>query len=302
MRIDKDEIKSKTSIYDVLSKYSIQIDRTGMCVCPFHRDNDASLKIYNNNTFHCFGCGADGDAIEFVEKMENCDFFKACEIIAGENFSRYEHQAPIKTTNYKPDKDRIKRFVLYCHKNIGKTNYFAKRHLTSETIRRFTLGYDAKHNAVIIPYNRRLSYYQSRNIDTKKFYKPNVDLAGKEPLFNVEVLKTKNIVFVVESPICAMSIMQCGFNAIATCGTQGWKKVPIAELDPDCKLVLCFDNDIEGQKAQKLLIDALPSKCFEFNVAGDCKDPNELLMKDGEKLKENLNNAIVYVKNNLKEV
>ena len=38
--------------------------------CPFHQDKTASLSIYPNNGFHCFGCGAHGkNAIDFVAKL-----------------------------------------------------------------------------------------------------------------------------------------------------------------------------------------------------------------------------------------
>lgn len=289
MKIDAEAIKQSISIYDILGKYSIPVDRAGMVVCPFHGDKNASMKIYaNTNTFHCFGCEADGDIFAFVQKMENCDFFKALEIVAGENFSRYERPEPPKSKNYVFDKSKIVKFVVNCHKNVGKTNYFGKRYLNRETIQRFRLGYDEKHNSVVIPYSRSLTYYQSRNIDTKKFYKPKTDVAGREPLFNQEVLQTDNVVFVVESPICAMSIMQCGFNALATCGTQGWKKIPQIPLHDDCYLILCFDNDVEGKKAEFDLFKTMFDRCFVGNIADECKDPNELLMKDAERLKRNL--------------
>ncbi|WP_394332395.1 CHC2 zinc finger domain-containing protein, partial [Alkaliflexus imshenetskii] len=41
--------------------------------CPFHQDDKPSCKIYSDTgTFHCFGCGATGDQIEFIEKYEKC--------------------------------------------------------------------------------------------------------------------------------------------------------------------------------------------------------------------------------------
>src|SRR3989304_6877596 len=82
------EIKSRLSIYTVLKHYGLQPDRNGMVKCPFHADDTASMKIYpQTNTFNCFGCGKNGDVIEFIQLKENCSkheaILKAAEL-AGE--------------------------------------------------------------------------------------------------------------------------------------------------------------------------------------------------------------------------
>ena len=46
--------------------------RRVMVKCPFHADRTASLAIYPNNGFHCFGCGAHGkNAVDFVMRLSN---------------------------------------------------------------------------------------------------------------------------------------------------------------------------------------------------------------------------------------
>lgn len=63
------EIKSHLNILTVLRHYNLSVNKHDMLKCPFHEDKDPSLKIYSKtNTFHCFGCGATGDQIEFIEK------------------------------------------------------------------------------------------------------------------------------------------------------------------------------------------------------------------------------------------
>jgi DNA primase len=65
------EIKSRLSIETVLNHYHLQPDRHHLLKCPFHDDKDPSLKIYpETNTFNCFGCGAAGDVIEFIERYD----------------------------------------------------------------------------------------------------------------------------------------------------------------------------------------------------------------------------------------
>jgi len=65
------EIKQRLSIETVLSHYHLHPDKHHLLKCPFHDDKDPSLKIYpETNTFNCFGCGATGDVIEFIERYD----------------------------------------------------------------------------------------------------------------------------------------------------------------------------------------------------------------------------------------
>lgn len=65
------DIKQRLSIQRVLNHYHLQPDRNGMLKCPFHEDDTASLKIYpETNTYNCFGCKRNGDAIEFCSEKE----------------------------------------------------------------------------------------------------------------------------------------------------------------------------------------------------------------------------------------
>lgn len=54
--------------------------------CPFHNEKTPSFTVDTvKNIFKCFGCGAGGDAIEFVMLKENLPFIEACKAIAGSN-------------------------------------------------------------------------------------------------------------------------------------------------------------------------------------------------------------------------
>ena len=63
-----EQIKSAVSTKDAAIFYGIRVSRNGMCCCPFHPDRHPSMKV--DNRFHCFGCGADGDVINFVERLD----------------------------------------------------------------------------------------------------------------------------------------------------------------------------------------------------------------------------------------
>jgi DNA primase len=65
------DIKKRLPITKVLAHYNIKLDKNNHIRCPFHQDDKPSCKIYpETGTFHCFGCGATGDQVEFCVKKE----------------------------------------------------------------------------------------------------------------------------------------------------------------------------------------------------------------------------------------
>ena len=86
MHFDIDKIKEQVNITELILSYGLEIKNT-MLKCPFHGDKNPSMKIYTDtNSFCCFGCGASGDTIKFVELIENTDFSGACEKLV-QNFN-----------------------------------------------------------------------------------------------------------------------------------------------------------------------------------------------------------------------
>ena len=63
-----EELKSRLLMPDVARFYGLEINRAGFAACPFHPDKTPSLKIYAEH-YHCFGCGAHGDATDFVARL-----------------------------------------------------------------------------------------------------------------------------------------------------------------------------------------------------------------------------------------
>lgn len=77
-----DEIKQEYSMRDIVGRYGLIPNRGGFIPCPFHKENTASMKIYENG-YYCFGCGENGDIFDFVQRMENVDFKEAFQALGG---------------------------------------------------------------------------------------------------------------------------------------------------------------------------------------------------------------------------
>ena len=80
-----EEIRSKNDIVDVISGY-VRIQKKGsnyMGLCPFHNEKSPSFSVSGSKQiYHCFGCGAHGDAIGYVAQMFGLSQYDAaCKII-----------------------------------------------------------------------------------------------------------------------------------------------------------------------------------------------------------------------------
>ena len=85
--IDVERFKDEISIRNIINQYT-NIDKQGFAKCPFHSDTHPSLKIYDkgqrqsDHHWYCFGCQVGGDVITFIEKIENCGFQEAIQILS----------------------------------------------------------------------------------------------------------------------------------------------------------------------------------------------------------------------------
>lgn len=76
-----EEIKERVSVRDVLKEHGVKI-RRNMCSCPFHKDVNPSMAIYDK-TVKCFSCGFSGDIFSLTQKMDNCSFKEAFLVLGG---------------------------------------------------------------------------------------------------------------------------------------------------------------------------------------------------------------------------
>src|SRR2546429_8326081 len=82
-----DELRSRIPLGDLVGR-RVRLTRRGReqaGLCPFHNEKTPSFYIVEDKGFfHCFGCGAHGDAIGFLMRADNLDFIEAVARLAGE--------------------------------------------------------------------------------------------------------------------------------------------------------------------------------------------------------------------------
>ena len=80
--MDYKAINEAASMEAVLAAYGIRTDaHKKVALCPFHADKDPSLHVYAHG-FYCFACGAGGDAIKFVQRMDGVSAADAARKVA----------------------------------------------------------------------------------------------------------------------------------------------------------------------------------------------------------------------------
>ncbi len=147
------EVKEKNDIVDVISGY-VSLRRSGnryLGLCPFHSEKTPSFFVNPAmQLYHCFGCGAGGTVIHFIEQIENLDFVEAVKFLAqraGIPLPEEKHEVS--------DLTRLKRNIREMNKLAGRTYfrqlnsevgrnalaYLRGRGLSDDTIKTYGLGY-----------------------------------------------------------------------------------------------------------------------------------------------------------------
>ena len=85
-------VKQSVTTRQAAEHYGIRVNRNGMACCPFHNDKTPSMKL--DKRFHCFGCGADGDVIDFVAALYGLGKKEAAAQLASDFGLAYEDWKP----------------------------------------------------------------------------------------------------------------------------------------------------------------------------------------------------------------
>ena len=73
-----DTIRTSVSALEAGRALGLNIDRHGRCACPVHNGVHHNCKLDSGDRgFHCFRCGAGGDAIHLVQSVQGCSFLQA---------------------------------------------------------------------------------------------------------------------------------------------------------------------------------------------------------------------------------
>ncbi len=147
-----EELKMNCDIESVVSSY-VQLRKRGRIstgLCPFHSEKTGSFTVYpESQSFYCFGCGAGGDVIGFIRRIENLEYVEAIKFLAqraGMNVpedAAEDKTALLKTKILEMNREAARFYFSELTKPSGKPalDYLFGRGLEPKTIKHFGLGY-----------------------------------------------------------------------------------------------------------------------------------------------------------------
>ncbi len=285
-----EDLLSKVDIVDIISNY-ISLKKSGrnfLALCPFHSEKTPSFVVSpEKQIFKCFGCGAGGNVVNFVQKYENISFYEAVKRVAEmANVPLPESLNDDNSDVY----EELRNVATYFHSNLNSVkDYLEKRHVSADTAEKFLVGYAPsgyikalKLNSKVLP---KLGIVSSRGhelfagrvvVPIFNHSGKVVGFAGRTMLDKVQpkyinspessIFKKGNILFgfyqsrdeilrnrriiVVEGYFDVTSLYQAGVRgAVAPMGTSLTEDhVRIIKRYCD-KPVLMFDGDAAGRKA-----------------------------------------------------
>lgn len=313
-------------------------------ICPLcgHGKNGDGIIINktskNHSSLICFGCGFKGDILDLIQQDQGTDFKTALQYAADRlHIDINAPQVPTeksKAAAEPQEREEIKEpkfnFTEYYKRcsealkdNKEAISYLSARGISSETIERFNLGYDANWKCeivkwryeqgisdkppiaskrIVIPINK--NYHIARAIDPdNKIQKMNS--GGEIDIFNFDIVPgNKEPIFIVEGVFDAMSFYEVGAQAIALNSTSNVNKLLEkirATGARDNYFIIGLDNDgnratLEAQKRLKNGLDELGIKNIVGDVTGRYKDANEALTGNKDEFLLAINREIEKIK------
>ncbi len=142
-----EEVKSRLDIVDVISEY-INLERVGRyyrALCPFHTETRPSFYVSPDlQRYKCFGCGASGDVIKFVQEMENISFYEALEKLAkkvGIDVSKYRSESSDYSRYTSYMKALMEEYMKEFWSSDDAIRYMKDRGFGEKEMKEFGLGY-----------------------------------------------------------------------------------------------------------------------------------------------------------------
>lgn len=249
------ELRARTDIEELIGKYTEirhRGSRTPVCLCPFHTEKTPSFVIYRDTqSYYCFGCGAGGNAVNFVRNIERLDYTEAVRFLCERAGMRMpadpvdDEYARIRRRCYEANREAA-RFFYACLSTPGAEQaraYIEKRKLKPETVKHFGLGFAPDswdslvkhlkqkgfHEDELIVFNLARPSKNGRAIDAfrNRLMFPIIDLRGNVMAFGGRVLDDSKPKYLNSSdtPVYKKS--------------QGIYALNFAKNNSDRKLILC---------------------------------------------------------------
>lgn len=229
-------------IREVLLKYASinkeEKEKEGFkCCCPVHSDSTPSFKVYEDNTFYCFGCGIAGGTLDLVRMI----------LKLGSN----EEAEKVLLKDFDVEEDAIPSLEGLC-----------ERKGLSVAVTSSVLGWRDVEEGVLIPYYGELPEQQGVNFPTCKIRTSYRGKAGRPKYIkdgkNINIpyglnllakYDTNEILYLTEGETDMVTLLQAGYQCLGIPGANNFKEEYISYLTPYPVIALVMDNDVARKNA-----------------------------------------------------
>jgi hypothetical protein len=299
------DLKSDLSLWQLVQERVPSLEQVGQefkGICPFHSENTASFTLRTDDgvwLFKCFGCGKQGNVLQFIQYVDNISFNQAVEKVA--NFLGWKRGKESVEQTFKPLKeekeavtipiDRLAEAERALANSAVGLGWLKSRGLTLSTAKNFHIGYVQSAKAVN-PHHQwvgegwilfptidgdKITALKYRSVKAKDFlYKTGM----KTSLFNLQNVDPFEDCFVVEGEPDAMVLAQAGFVAVAYPGAS-YNPTPDERdaLTRANRIFLAGDMDNPGQAAMTKLWTELRERTFKIEWPQGMKDANQTYLE-----------------------
>jgi len=317
MAIDVDRIKQRHAIAEVIASHGVPLRPVGSRLvgrCPFHEDGRASMVVYPiTRSYYCFGCGAGGDVIDFVRRVEGVGFREAVGLLDAATPAAAAPPRTLRPVLRLSVDDRLMLTAaceLY-HETLMRTpgmlRYVETRGIPTWLTRHCRLGFSDGQLLASYLKRRRLSLRRAQELGllfpsgdetmTGRIVIPDLrgahcgwmvgrvvdglrepkyrGLALPRPLLGYERTRGHQRVFVTEGPFDWLTLAGWGLPACALLGTQPGPDT-VRLLARARSVVLVLDTDEPGRMAAMHLAASIGDRARVVELPGGVKDVNEL--------------------------
>ena len=262
MKIDTLHIKKNYSIIDIAIKLGIEVLNNNMCKCPFHKDGqekNASMSFdISTNRYKCFACNLNGNNIDLVMKILNCNFMKAIEFITNDSYN--------KKTSYNQNNIKPTTTITTSKKKHSPTLYH-------DVYKSFINLLDDKH---------AIDYLESRNISAHITLKYKIKNLPNDYNKQVEILKQ------LQKLYSNNKLIDSGLYGLSSKTNNLYNKfynhrLIISYIENNKILSLqgrCIDDDI-SVKSKYLYLQASPTNIYNLDILNSLKAMNNIIICEG---------------------
>jgi len=310
---DLDAIKTNPKVLAIYGRHvSLKKDSNGRYVglCPFHSEKSASFNVFPDMRFHCFGCSSAGNVMQFVEKIQNCDFNTAVKIVKDEIGveSSWDQTRQKVDSVFKPVADANKVYKTIPLESWSKmetalanskdaVHFLDSRGITLATAQQLRLGFAqnigslAGQDGADIADKGWIAFpsIEGDKVVSCKYRSTIRKKPGgfaRQPgmataMWNTETVDVFEPVYLTEGEFDACVLEQAGFRAVSV-PSAGTKLTPAMKdmLMKASFVVLAGDSDTTGAEYMRKLWRELSERTYVLAWPESMKDANQTFLEN----------------------